>query len=89
MHINYYPNLIDYLSSEPSNVGKVIDKSRNEIEKIENNIFNQTSNLNSTSFVSWVQVKGTRYTTKQRMIVVIDVKDMPIFVIIKYIFFKL
>ncbi|KAL4090922.1 hypothetical protein QTP88_025680 [Uroleucon formosanum] len=69
------------LSSEPSNAGKVIDISRNEIEKIENNIFNQTLNLNSMSFVSWVQVKGTRYTTKQRMIVIIDVKDMPIFII--------
>jgi len=34
-----------------------------------------------------VQVKGIRY--KQRMIVIIDVKDMPIFVIVKYIFFKL
>lgn len=40
------------------------------------------------SFVSWVQVKGTRYTTKQRMVIIIDIKDMPIFVIIKYIFFK-
>jgi len=77
------------LSLSPSNVGKVIDISRNKIEKIENNIFNQTINLNYMSFVSWVQVKGTRYITKQIMIVMIDVKDMPIFVIIKYIFFKL
>jgi len=77
------------LSLESSNVGKVIDMSINEIEKIQNNLLNQITNLNSVSFVSWVQVKGTRYTTKQRMIIIIDVKDMPIFVIIKYIFFKL
>ena len=33
-------------------------------------------------------MKDTSYTTKQR-IIIIDVKDMPVFVIIKYIFFKL
>lgn len=36
---------------ESSNVGKVIDMSINEIEKIQNNLLNQTTNLNSVSFV--------------------------------------
>jgi len=72
---------------ESSNIEKIIEMSRNGIEKIQNKIFNRTLNLNSVSFVSWVQFKGTRFTTKQRMIIIIDDKDMPIFVIIKYIFF--
>lgn len=74
-------------SLESSNIEKIIEMSRNGIEKIQNKIFNRTLNLNSVSFVSWVQFKGTRFTTKQRMIIIIDDKDMPIFVIIKYIFF--
>lgn len=75
-------------SLESSNIGKIIEMSSNEIENIKKKILNQALNLNSTvSFVSWVQVKGTHYTTKQRMIIIIDIKDMPIFIKIKYIFF--
>jgi len=72
-----------------SNIGKIIEMSKNDIDQIKNKILNQTLSLNSVSLVSWVQFKGTRFTTKQTMIIIIYVKDMPIFVIIKYIFFKL
>lgn len=68
-------NILSF-SLESSNIGKIIEMSKNEIEKIQNKIFNQTLNLNSVSFVSWVQFKGTRFTTKQRMIIIIGVKDM-------------
>jgi len=40
------------------------------------------------SFVSWVEVKGTRYSTKHNMTIIVDVEDMPTFITIKYIFFK-
>lgn len=80
----------DTLSSSlgPLYVGKIIKITNSDIKNIENKIINQTINLNTVSFVSWVQIKGIRYTTKQRMIIIIDVKDLPKFIIIKYIFFK-
>ncbi|KAE9530467.1 hypothetical protein AGLY_010929 [Aphis glycines] len=43
--------------------------------------------FNVVSFVSWVEVKGTRYSTKHNMTIIVDVEDMPKFMTIKYIFF--
>lgn len=59
-----------------------------DIENIQRRTCNPIIDFSSMAFVSWIEVKGTRYSTKHNMILIVDVEDMPIFVIIKYIFFK-
>jgi len=67
---------------------KKIDLSETIIENIHNEITDPVINFNVVSFVSWVEVKGTRYSTKHNITIIVDVEDMPKFITIKYIFFK-
>jgi len=69
-------------------IGKKIDLSETIIETIQLEISDPVINFNVVSFVSWVEVKGTRYSTKHNMAIIVDVEDMPKFITIKYIFFK-
>jgi len=77
--------------SSSINIGKEISLSEIVIENIQLDISGPTIDFNSVRFVSWVEVKGTRYSTKQskhNMIIIVDVQDFPIFITVKYIFLK-
>jgi len=69
-------------------IGKIIEISSSTLNYIQTNINNPNIDLSSAKFVSWVNIKGTRYTTKN-MNVIINIEDMPKFIKIIYIFFKL
>lgn len=71
--------------------GRVINLSCSTISNIKNNIDISSDkslidNLQNTAkFVSWVEIKGTRY--KRDMCLALDFENIPIFVVIKHILF--
>lgn len=67
--------------------GKKINLSETVIENIQLEISDPIINFNVVSFVSWVEVRGTKYSTKHNMTIIVDVEDMPTLITIKYIFF--
>eukprot|EP00102_Acyrthosiphon_pisum_P023948 XP_016661158.1 PREDICTED: uncharacterized protein LOC107884143 [Acyrthosiphon pisum] len=67
-------------------VGKIIELSDSILEDMKTKINNTSIDLDSARFVSWVNVKGTRYTIKN-MIIILNVEDMPKFAKIIHIFF--
>jgi len=67
-------------------VGKIIELSDIALENMKTKINNTSIDLDSARFVTWVNVKGTRYTIKN-MIIILNVEDMPKFAKIVHIFF--
>jgi len=70
------------------NVGKIIEISNSTLDDMKSKINNASIDLEFAMFVSWVNVKGTRYTI-QNMIIILTVEDMSKFPKIIHIFFIL
>lgn len=71
--------------------GRVINLSNLTINNIRNNIDISSDKClidkiqSSAKFVSWVEIKGTHY--KRDMCLALEIENIPIFVLIKHIFF--
>jgi len=77
---------LNILSSE-IRYGNVINISNDIVNDIKRNLMNSPNiDLTSAKFVSWVEVKNIQYSLKN-MTLIIDTYDMPLFVLIKFIYF--
>ncbi|XP_016663981.2 uncharacterized protein LOC107885069, partial [Acyrthosiphon pisum] len=75
-------NVNNRYSSKWFSVGKVVQYP----EELKQNLVLSLKNtcINGSQFVSWIEIKGTRYTTKN-MCLVLDLSNLPVFGLLKYI----
>lgn len=68
--------------------GNVINISNDTINDVKNDLIDNPNidDFTSAKFVSWVEVKNIKYSFKN-MTLILDISDMPLFVLIKFICF--
>jgi len=83
-----YRIILQNILSSEIHYGNVINISNDTINDIKNDLIENPNidDFTSAKFVSWVEVKNIKYSLKN-MTLILDISDMPLFVLIKFICF--